>query len=73
MQTFVRLATNKLQRLSPLADIFHIIAWLAYIDIWLRKIAHSKKTDLGMLNSFFPNSNLVCKIRILFELRLGLW
>ena len=26
-----------------------------------------------MLNSFFfPNSNFVCKIRILFELRLGL-
>ena len=22
---------------------------------------------------FFPNSNFVCKIRILFELRLGLW
>ena len=29
---------------------------------------------LGMLNSFsFSNSNFVCKIRILFELRLGLW
>ena len=27
---------------------------------------------LEMLNSFFPNLNFVCKIRILFVLRLGL-
>ena len=27
---------------------------------------------LGILNLFFLNSNFVCKIRILFELRLGL-
>ena len=27
--------------------------------------------ELGMLNSFFPNSNFVFKIRILFELRSG--
>ena len=28
---------------------------------------------VGMLNSLFPSSKFVCKIRILFELRLGLW
>ena len=28
---------------------------------------------LGMLNLFFQNSNFICKIRILFELRLSLW
>ena len=49
---------------------------IPYMTAILRTLANSVKNSahriaefwLGMLNSFFSNSNFVCKIRILFKL-----
>jgi len=51
---------------SNVAIMQHIICNCA---IWI--IITVRTRDVKFV--FFPNSNSVCKIRILFELRLGLW
>ena len=47
------------------------IRYISWLQIALQAILDVGTRDVKFV--FFPNSNFVCKIRILFELRLCLW